>query len=342
MKRILSIVLAIVMMLALSVTAFADGEPAGPSVTPNSVNVTKEYTLDGGNTTPGETLEFDVALVSGVDGGVSALPTVGENKDNKVTITSSTELKTDFPINFPTYTKVGVYTYTITEKQGAVLGETYDTTPIYVVVTVTNSSTDTTADELTSTVAIHKGSASAEKTEDSEFKNTFGMGQLTVTKQVSGNLASNTKKFTIKVTFTGGDNAANDITYTVAGGDEKTLSFSDGKAEIDVELSSTQSAVFTNIPAGVTYTVVEDSKHIATAGQDITTTEEGYTVTYTNSDSELKIAAGDKDTVPVNNEKKTEVDTGISLDSLPYVLIAAVVLAASVVMVLNKRRSAEV
>ena len=48
-----------------------------------------------------------------------------------------------------------------------------------------------------------------------------------MTKQVSGNLASNTKKFTIHVTFTG-ENAKSDITYTVVGGTEQTLSLASG------------------------------------------------------------------------------------------------------------------
>ena len=47
-------------------------------------------------------------------------------------------------------------------------------------------------------------------------------------------------------------------------------------------------------------------------------------------------------TVTITNTKTAEVDTGITLDSLPYILIVAVVLAAAVVMIINKRRNAEV
>ena len=43
--------------------------------------------------------------------------------------------------------------------------------------------------------------------------------------------------------------------------------------------------------------------------------------------------------VRLSNNKEVTVDTGISLDSLPYILIVAVILAASVVMVVSKRRS---
>ena len=105
-------------------------------------------------------------------------------------------------------------------------------------------------------------------------------------------------------------------------------------------MSNTESAVFTNIPAGVTYTVEEDAKHAAGADHP-ETTEEGYTVTYTKSDEEGKIAAGDTDTVTVKNEKKTEVDMGITLDSLPYILIALVAVIAIAVVVIRKRRVEE-
>ncbi len=334
MKKLLSIATAVLMLFVLSTSVFAADEP---SVTPEPVTMTKEYTLTGGTTTPAEELEFAVALVSGVEGGASGLPVVGT--ENKVEIASSTTLTTEFTVTLPTYTKVGVYTYTITEQEGSTLGVDYDEDPVYMVVTVINSSTDGTSDAFTATVAFHKGSLDGEK--DGEFTNSYGLGQLTVTKNVSGNLASNTKKFTIHVTFSGGTNAGSSITYAIAGGEEQTLAFgTDGTATLDVELSNGQSVVFTNIPAGVTYTVEEDSSHLEGADSP-ETTEEGYTVTYTKSDDEMKIAAGDTDTVTVLNEKKTEIDTGISLDSLPYITLLVSVMAIAAFMVIRRRRTNE-
>ena len=51
------------------------------------------------------------------------------------------------------------------------------------------------------------------------------------------------------------------------------------------------------------------------------------------------IAADDADTVTITNNKDTDIDTGIILDSLPYVLVVTVVLSAAVLMFVNKRRS---
>jgi pilin isopeptide linkage protein len=347
MKKFFAILLALVLTLSLGVTAFAvdevtpTEEPAaasGTTVQPAAVEVTKEYTLTGGAAAPVEELTFTVTP------DTANMPAEGElvvGTQNKVT--TSGEAKTKFNITFPTYSKVGVYKYTVTEVAGSTAGVTYDTRPIVVVVTVTNATnkddaTGGTTDTLAASVAIHKGSATGEKINDTDktvFTNTYGQGQLTVKKEVSGNLASNVKKFTIHVTFTG-TNVKSPISYSVADVAAQPLDLSSGTAVADIELSSEQSAVFTNIPAGVTYTVEEDSKH--TTGDPLTT-EEGYTVTYTKSDAEGKIAAGDTDSVTVKNEKKTDVDTGISLDSLPYILIVAVVLAASVVMFVTKRRS---
>ena len=340
MKKFLAIALALVLTLSLGVTAFA-AEGDAPSVQPEAVEVTKEYTLTSGEAAPVEELSFTVVADENNLDGVTGDVVVGTQ--NKVT--TSGQAKTKFNITFPTYTKVGVYKYTITEvaPDPKTAGVTYDTDPIVVVVTVTNAEnvdeqTGHKVDTLAATVAIHKGSATGEKINDTDktvFTNTYGQGQLSVKKEVSGNLASNTKLFTIHVTFTGA-NVKSPISYTLPDGTEETVDLSSGSATVDLQLKSEDTVTFTDIPAGVTYTVEEDSQH--TTGDPLTT-EEGYTVTYTKSDDECKIDAEDEDSVTVKNTKGTTPDTGISLDSLPYILIVAVILAASVVMVVTKRRS---
>ena len=338
MKKILSIALVLTLILALGCTAYAVEAP--------ETSVTKTYVLGDGTAAPVEDLSFEVEFISGVTGGYEGELTIG---DANVFTTDGTD-EMAIALNFPTFSKVGVYKWTITVAAGSTQGVEYDEDPITVVVTITNkegSTEDATTDDLEATVAIHKSAADATSQDnklgegDSAFENTYGQGQLTITKQVTGNLASNEKLFTIHVTFTAEDESevGSDITYTVAGGEEQTLSFDGTEATTDIQLSSTQSATFTNIPAGVTYVVEEDASHLEGAASP-ETTEEGYTVDYNAGDAnEGTIEKDTPVTVVITNTKETTPDTGISLDSLPYVLIVAVVLAASVVMVVTKRRS---
>ncbi|MBQ9685869.1 MAG: hypothetical protein IJV41_04870 [Oscillospiraceae bacterium] len=343
MKKFLSIALAIVMMLALSVTAFADD---APSATHEAITVAKEYTVSGGDgkTIPSETLSFTVE--ANKNNPDTSLITVGDVDTSK---------GLDITIEFPNYTKMGVYKYTVTENKGDTLGVTYDETAIEVVVTVINEKAgDGTENELKVYVAVFSLTEDGEQdqkiggdeptSEDAAFTNEYGVGQLTVSKKVTGNLSDNTKPFDILVTFNGGEKAGNAITFSVAGGDEQTLTFGeDGTVSTTITLKHGDSAVFTNIPAGVTYTVVEAEKH--TTGD--LNSDEGYTATYANSDNQETgsgsggIEAEDKDTVEITNEKKTEIQTGISLDSIPYILIAVVVVAALFIMAIRKRRYAD-
>lgn len=330
MKKFLAILLAVSLIFCFAMTVMADDETA-PTITPEGT-ISKTYDVTGGETYPVEELTFTVeADENNMDADGELV--VGTN--NAFTTTGDATM--DIPLTFPTYSKVGVYKYTITEEPGSTLGVTYDDEPIVVIVSITYNPEEGAEDELVATVAIHKGDEEGEK--DEGFTNVYGLGQLTVTKVVSGNLADKTKLFTIHVTFTS-ENATGSITYTVADGEEQTVELAD-EVKVDVELSDGQSAVFTNIPVGVSYTVEEDEQHIAQDGQDITTTEEGYTVTYEDAQSGDIAEAGEEDSVTVSNYKNVEPNTGISLDSLPYILIAVAVVAALVIMIVRKRRYQE-
>jgi len=348
MKKLISLLLVLTMVLSLGVAAFAaDGdEPAAAGATHDPITVPKVYDVSGGDgeTIPAETLTFSVD------------PDDSNPDSAAITVAPiDTADTTDITIAFPTYTKMGVYTYLVSEDEGETLAVDYDTADIKVIVTVVNEKAgDGNEDALKVYVAVYKLTENGEVKDkiagdDEEeitdpdgaaFTNKYGLGNLTVSKEVTGNLASNTKEFTIHVNFAGGTNAGNDITYSVAGGDSTTLAFNEeGKASADITLKHGDSAEFTNIPAGVTYTVEEDSKH--TEGE--INSDEGYTATYESEEENGagKIDAEDEDTVTITNDKSTEVQTGITLDTLPYVMIVLAALAAAAVIVIRKRRIAE-
>ena len=341
-KKILTLGLALAMCFAMATPAFAaeGDEAAAPSATHDDVTVTKAYDLTGGKAEPAETLSF--AVEANETNPDASLITVADIDTSKTK---------DIVVKFPTYTKMGEYVYTVTEVGPGTLGVTYDTNPVEVHVTVVNEKAgDGTTDVLKAYVGVYKVNGEEQEKiagDDPEiepgtpaFTNEYGLGQLTVTKKVTGNLASNTKEFDITVAFTCPEEsgaAGNPISYTVAGGEAQTVELKDGKASVTVQLKHDTSAVFTDIPAGVTYTVEEAAKH--TEGDK--NSEEGYTVSYDFGDEKKAIAADDKDEVTVTNNKETEIQTGISLDSLPYIVMAAVIAAVVVAMVLRRRNRAE-
>ena len=343
MKKIIAIFLAMVLCLALSVTAFAaEGDSSTPGAPHDPITLSKAYTLNGkelsdeeAGLVPKETLSFAVSVPDG-----------WTNPDNSVITVADvdTDDSLDIVMSFPTYTKMGVYKYTVAENAGDTLGVTYDDATISVIVTVINEKAGQgNVDVLKAYVNIfdEEGEKLKEEGEDplaAAFTNDYGVGQITVTKTVSGNLSSNTKLFKIHVNFTGGAKAGRGIDYSLPNGTSGTLNFgTDGKASLDIQLKHEDSATFTNIPAGVSYTVEEDSAHT----QGDLNGDEGYTVTYPDKNNSGTVKAKDNIAVAVKNEKKTEIQTGIFLDSLPYVLIAVAVIIALVIMVIRKRRSSE-
>ncbi len=329
MKQFLAVLLALVLCLSMGVTAFA------AEVSADGVTVTKTYVVGEGGSAPAETLRFSVEFVSGEKDGFKGDLTIGT--DNAFETDGKTT-QYQIPLNLPKFSKVGIYKWTITENVGSTLGVEYDSVPITVVITITNS--EKVAGGLEITVAVHKTASPTKDNKlsegDTAFENTCETGKLTVTKKVTGNLSSNEKLFTIHVNFSGGRNAGSAIAYTLPDGSKGELAFAaDGSAALDIELKHGASAVFDNIPAGVSYTVEEDAKH--TKGD--LNSDEGYTVSYKNGSG--KIAKDSDITATVTNEKKTEIQTGVFLDSLPYILIAAAVVAALVIMIIRKRRSDE-
>ncbi len=333
MKKVFAVLLALVLCLSLGVAAFAADEEeasATPSCTHENITLSKAYTLNGEETeiVPEETLSFEVSV-----------PEDWTNPDDSVITVADVEAASslDIVLEFPTYTKMGVYKYTVAENAGDTLGVEYDDSEITVIVTVVNTKAgDGSVDELEAVVNIYDADGEKLDPGDVAFTNEYGVGQMKVTKTVSGNLSSNTKLFTIHVSFSGGEKAGSGIDYELPDGTTGNLKFDEnGAASLDIQLKHDDAASFTNIPAGVSYAVEEDEQHLS---GDLNG-DEGYSVEYENEEGTVEKKAEIE--VAVKNEKKTEIQTGVILDSLPYILIAAAVIAALVIMVIRKRRSAE-
>ena len=278
-------------------------------------------------------------------------------------ITSGTVTLTDsVQIILPVYTHAGEYDYTITEE---VSDSTKTNTKAGTVteyqlrVYVINGTSGPVINYVTAAKVVPETveTSELEKVENILFENEYKeTASLTISKDVSGNLADQTKDFTFKITLTAPEisNATNhiekDTDEAVTGtkvngyiGSEK-IEFEYG-VEKTVLLHHGESLVFSSLPAGTTYTVIEDeesdgyvpsyqvtkgtvqgTKVDGKDGTDLRVTEvltdEGATVAYTNTYSD-------------NNNPIT----GVIVNNMPYIALLGASGAGLVVLAASKKRS---
>ena len=208
MKKILAMLLAVMMLL--SVASIAMAEPTDAPATPTysdhgTVTLTKTYKLVGDGVSPAETFKYTIEKVSVTDAASTVtkenmpVPTFADGK-GEITFNSGEAVATtgtskNLTINLPTYESVGVYTYTIKETSSKTLGVIYDETAYTLVVTVIHG-----GNGLIREVALRKTGADT-KSEAAAFENTYTANKLSVTKNVTGKLGDQSKKFKFVVRF---------------------------------------------------------------------------------------------------------------------------------------------
>ena len=345
MKKFLSMLLAVMLLLSVSSVAMAvDGEggtvqPSGNQSTTPTASATqtftfkKVYTTTAGKTPatiPSETLKFSVTAVNGNPDGT--MITIADK-----TVSGNPQ---SIEVSVPSYTKVGKWNYTISEVAGNTQGVTYSDNSFGVQVLVEYDYTNNKLVASTTFTTVSGTDGEGKKIKSDSITNKYDLGSLTVTKNVEGNLASHSQKFDIDVTFTSTKPVLSAITgRETINADDWTESTENGKTTysktVTVSLAHNETATFNNIPAGVTYSVVEQAKH-AVKDENGSNSSTGYTVTYT--DGTGSIAADTTSAAVVKNNKGTTLDTGVSLDSLPYLLMLAVAGAGLVLMIARKRR----
>ena len=134
---------------------------------------------------------------------------------------------------------------------------------------------------------------------------------LTIKKTLSGNMYNANAKFAFTVTY----------------GDDKTETF---------ELGNNGTSTI-SIPVGASVSITEETSGYTYSLTSVTP----KTLTYTESedDNGLSFTMPSEDvTVEINNDKTVTIDTGVMMDSLPYILILAVVVAVGVIVFIRKRR----
>lgn len=394
LKKFFAGVLAAAMMLTVGATAaFADGPTAdttapaqetitkldGTSVadTTTPVSIYKKYEVKNGSA-PSETFEFTIAYNTMSDAEKEATVPSVNIPNGKKTIAFEGPLATGEHVGHFTLTlselglvnpKVGKYVYTITENAGSTPAVSYDTSTLYLVVSVVHE-TDSTTHEIKNgykySVSLHKGTVNGEKT-DAYFVNTYGadnsLKNLSLSKTVRGSFGDLNEDFTFQVKFYNKENK--NYAGAVVSNGEGTYSIKDASNQpvargavlafdtpYTVTLRHHSSISFDNLPAGITYEISENGSDWHTVNGATVAMKDQYNVSLenngelTSNEANKPAAQGtigtDKNaSVGFINDHQGQPDMGVVLDNAPYIALLAIVAIGGVALMLNKRRRDE-
>lgn len=358
MKKILAILLALMLVL-VNVAALAEipDPDAGetpveetPEVTPAEGNkvvsvdptkltiekvITIEDTTTENSQTPADELKFTVTPSE--DFTTAEIPEGKTGADYPVKIEggkiNAGDTTTTLTFTLPHYDVVGIYNYDITEEHKNFAGMTYAENLKLKITVITGEN----GDPEPAGIAIRQDDEKV-----TEIENKYAAGDLKVTKTVDGNLGDLTKEFPITITFEVEDKdqeIGSIITYVIknedgtAVGDTQTAE----GLEIKVNLKSGQYVEVYNIPEGVNYTVVEDDDITHAAAADTDPTDPNSYLVEGEVTENTAIVAAEMKEETITNTKGMEPDTGIELETLPYVLLMVLAIVGFAMMNTRKR-----
>lgn len=305
MKKFVAILLTLMLVLGVSGALAADAE---------SVVIKKAYKLVGAGSSPAETFTLVQTGSEVTSGDATAAPALGAITGAAFDAGAATADGVTKPItvSLPNYDRVGIYEYTLKEVKGNTAGVGYYDAAMKLVVTVVNGENG-----LERVAAVHTELAQGADKSDT-FENTYSAGTLTVKKTVTGNLGDKKKEFDFTVTFA----APEGKNWTPAiGASEGATMVEDNPMSYTFKLKHDAMATFGNLPAGVTYTVTE-------------TPVDGYTTN--NIEQKGTIVAGLNE-VTFINEKSGTIDTGVTTENLPYVLLIGFVVLAGAALLIKRK-----
>lgn len=300
-----------------------------------------EKILRGKNITADDSFTFeltsgDEATSNAVDDGAIVMP-----KQTSVTVSGNgTSESANFEFGDIRFKTDGTYTFNITEQrpegtdgQSTNNGDVwYDTHTTKVTVEVTRDGET----GLLSAVPTYDNSEnpdSSANTDQAEFVNRYA--SIKITKKVSGAMGDKDKDFNFNITVTGSNSSPLTGSYPrTINGTESTLDL-DGKGQGTFQLKDAGTIIIYGLPVGSTCKVEESNAK-----------EDGYTTTVTVGDGEPQNAyqttatlSGDKTIeITFENSRDDVPATGISIDSWPWVLAAAIVVVSGIALIRITRR----
>ena len=344
-SRIFAVMVSVMLLATcfMSTTAFAQEESEESNTT---FEFTKVLNVEEGVKVPPATFDFTIdegdANYNGdntIDAGFKADDVVVNPVTFAPTDTvADGKVSKNVTVNFSkvVWTAPGVYHYVLTETDGKQDGIEYDTKQYDLYVTVVYGSNDTLV--ITNYTMIDPSDSNTESKKDGNIINTYETSNLTLKKEVTGNQGDKNKEFKFTVNITGavpGTVYAVDLTNANSAGDAEITVNTDGTATATYNLSHDESVVIKGLTENTSYTITEtDYSNV------------GYKTTYKvgageATDGKTYTAAtmgADDTTVTFINAKSGTVPTGILLETAPYMILGAVVLAGIVVLFVTRRR----
>lgn len=309
-RKLTALFVAGTMMAAMGTTAMA-------AENPTNLTITKELIKEVNAYAPNTEFQFSIVpgaagvtedgmpITAGPEGGVSF---AGGNDSVKFTDgvgQGSMEQTLSLVVNNGSFSAPGIYRYTVSEVKGNYEGVQYDETTknfdVYV-----NSDGDVYAYTFTDAGA-------EDGKDDGVFTNKYdentGLGDLKITKEVTGNQGNKSQEFT----FTIGVDGADGEQYHVVYGSENTVVELNSGETKEIQLSDGETATIYGLSASDEYTVTEDDY-----------SSQGYDTTINEQDTNTVTGTlGDADEIKVVNEKEATTPTGIVTDIAPYVIMVA-------------------
>lgn len=356
LKKLFAGIVAVAMMATMAAPVFATsgGETEVPSTSPNTLTLTKTFTVDKG-TSPDTQFHFELANdttkdnENGAPAKESPVPSKHEwdlDFTSAAAGTANATQKKNIELDFSTFgfNHVGRYYYVITERDDSAKypGVAFDKQPVYMTVNVMNDGAGT---GYIYSAVLRKGTNSGNDkiTGDKAFTNTYGkdgridlVHELSLKKLVQGDFADMKQDFEFEITLTGETGktykGATVVKTVNKDGNPKETDIIalDGK-KFSVSLGRNDEITFGNLPENVGYVIKE------------TTT--GYTLTWNvtaDSDNKIDAKMGAADVkIEATNKHEGVPDTGVILDNAPYIALLTIVAAGAVVMIMKKRRNYE-
>lgn len=173
------------------------------------------------------------------------------------------------------------------------------------------------------------GSITTDATATSTIANNFAYtGDLVVKKIVTGNLGDEGKWFTFTVTGITND--------TEVDKDEKVRNAGIGEdGKYTFEMQHGGSITFKDLPYGTSYTVTEEADGYTPTKAFVEKNKNGNPVENQTTEGTIDQATEE---FTFSNDNQQPIETGVSLDTLPYVLVLALAGAGLVMMIARKRR----